>query len=226
MNDYTLAERIGDKLIVVSGPSGSGKTTFVNRIVETYPNNFFLSVSATTRNPRPLEKVKEQYIHMTEDEFLKGVSAGQFLEFARYGDHYYGTPLQPVLEAVDEGKNVILEIDVQGKDFVERRLRRRIKSFFVLPPTIPELLRRIKKRGTDSKESIYKRLVRGFHEIERIAEFDFVLFLENLDKSVVLFKTLVDNYSVFVQYNIAHVLEIQRKFLDELEVMLYEEENR
>ena len=144
------------QLIIISGFSGSGKSTITKQLLEKY-SNYALSVSATTRSPREGEKEGIDYFFKTEEEFLRMVNEDAFLEYAYYVDHAYGTPMAYVDEQLESGKDVILEIEIQGALKVKDRRPDTI-LIFITPPDAEELARRLTSRGTDSEDVIRSRL--------------------------------------------------------------------
>jgi guanylate kinase len=174
-------------LVVLAGPSGVGKGTIVSWITRHFPN-FVLSVSATTRRPRPGEREGEHYFFLSTRQFQTLIDDGDLLEWAVvHGDHLYGTPLGPVESLLDEGKNVILEIDVQGAKQVKRRVKRAV-SIFVAPPSFDVLRERLAQRGTEDVAERSRRLATAQRELRRQEEFDYVVVnhtVEEAGKSIV-----------------------------------------
>lgn len=158
-------------LIVFTGPSGVGKGTVLDAL-ETSGRDFYRSVSATTRAPRPGETERGAYHFMSVPEFRELIAQNRLLEYAEYVGQYYGTPAAPVDEALASGRDVILEIEVQGALQVRAR-RPDAVLVFLLPPSPEELERRLRGRGTESEEKIEKRLRTAASEIEKAALFDF-----------------------------------------------------
>lgn len=168
-----MTENIG-KLVVIAGPSGVGKGTVAKWIVSNY-SNFIVSVSATTRAPRPGESEGTSYFFLSKSDFEEKVKNHQMLEWAVvHGDHMYGTPRLPVVEATRKGLNVILEIDVQGA-FQVKKIHPEALLFFLKPPSFEELRSRLDARGTESEEQKQLRLQTAQMELELADKFDFVL---------------------------------------------------
>ncbi|WP_127358057.1 guanylate kinase [Actinacidiphila soli] len=161
------------RLTVLSGPSGVGKSTVVAHMRKVHPE-VWLSVSATTRKPRPGEKHGVQYYFVDDDEFDKLVANGELLEWADFAGHRYGTPRQPVLEKLDAGVPVLLEIDLQGARLV-RKAMPEAQLVFLAPPSWEELVRRLTGRGTESPEVIERRLAAARVELAAESEFDVTL---------------------------------------------------
>ncbi|MFR3600234.1 MAG: guanylate kinase [Bifidobacterium catenulatum] len=166
------------RLIVLCGPAGVGKGTVLGRVREQHPQ-IWLSVSATTRKPRPGEVDGVNYFFMTEQEFLAKEDAGEFLETADvFGLAHYGTPVKPVVEHLEQNIPVILEIDIQGARSVKQRageLGLDVMTVFIAPPSFEELERRLVGRGTETPEQQAKRLETAKIELAAEAEFDKVI---------------------------------------------------
>ena len=146
-------------LVVVSGFSGAGKGTVMKRLLEKY-NDYALSISVTTRNPRPGEEDGREYFFRTKEEFEKLIKEDALIEYAQYVENYYGTPRSYVEEQLQAGKNVILEIEIQGAMKVKEKIPEAL-LVFVTPPTVEELEKRLKGRGTETAQVIAERLARA-----------------------------------------------------------------
>ena len=168
-------------LFIVSGPSGCGKGTVLAEILK--QDNVYYSVSATTRAPRPGEINGVNYHFLSKDEFEKLIENGGMLEYANYCGNYYGTPKKPVENMLAEGKNVILEIEVQGALKVMEKCPEAV-SVFILPPSLKELRRRLHKRGTETEEVIEKRIGEAAGEIRKAVNFDYVMINGELEIAV------------------------------------------
>jgi len=166
-------------LVVVSGFAGTGKGTLMKRLVKDY-DNYALSVSMTTRNPRPGEVHGREYYFVSKEEFEKAIEDNQLIEYAGYVDNYYGTPRSLVDEKLAEGKDVILEIEIQGALKV-RDMYHDALLLFVMPPSAEELKRRLVGRGTETLDVIEKRMQRALEESEGIEEYDYILINEDID---------------------------------------------
>lgn len=168
-------------LFIVSGPSGCGKGTVLAEILK--QDNVYYSVSATTRAPRPGEINGVNYHFLSKDEFEKLIENGGMLEYANYCGNYYGTPKKPVEDMLAEGKNVILEIEVQGALKVMEKCPEAV-SVFILPPSLKELRRRLHKRGTETEEIIEKRIGEAAGEIRKAINYDYVMINGELEIAV------------------------------------------
>ncbi len=169
-------------LIVVSGFSGAGKGTIMKELLMKY-NNYALSVSATTRKPRPGEEEGKAYFFKTTDEFEKMIAKDELIEYARYVDNYYGTPRAYVEEQLRAGKDVILEIEIQGALKVKEKFPDTL-LLFITPPTIAELRRRLVSRGTEDMEVIEGRLLRARADAEGMDRYDYLIINDDLSTCV------------------------------------------
>lgn len=170
------------KLIVISGPAGTGKGTVVNALIEKNAD-LALSISATTRAPRGTEQDGVNYFFKTAEEFEKMIENKELLEYANFVGNYYGTPKKYVLDQLDAGKNVILEIEVVGALRVKENYPEAV-LIFLLPPSMEELENRLRGRGTDSEESIIKRLKRAEEELELKTKYDHCVVNDEVERAV------------------------------------------
>ena len=167
------------ELFIISAPAGGGKTTIVNMLLKEVPN-LVRAITCTTRKPRDGEEDGKDYYFLTKEEFEESIKNDKFLEYAKVHDNYYGTPREEVEKLLNEGKDVILIIDVQGM----RQLRKKIKlnAIFILPPSLEELINRMKKRG-ESEEEIKKRLETAKKELPAWKEYDYVVVNDVLEEA-------------------------------------------
>lgn len=168
-------------LIVISGFAGTGKGTLVKKLLEHYNDSYVLSISATTRKPRKGEEDGREYFFKTKEEFEAMIEAGELLEYARFVDNYYGTPADYVLRRMEEGRNVILEIEIQGALQIKKKYPDTV-LIFVMPPGADELERRLKGRGTETEEVIKARLKRAGEEAGYIDEYDYAIINDDIDE--------------------------------------------
>ena len=170
------------KLIIITGPSGVGKGTVVKELLDRN-KDIWLSISATTRNPRIGEKDGENYYFISDEKFKDMIDKKEFLEWAQFAGNYYGTPLSTVKEKIEKGFIVLLEIEVEGAKQIKEKFPEAL-SIFLLPPSKAELEKRIRNRGTEKEEAINRRLSRAKHEIASSNQFDFVLTNHDVDETV------------------------------------------
>ena len=178
-------------IIIISGPSGCGKGTIVNAFFERKPHNAMLSVSATTRAPREGEEEGVHYYFKTKEEFEKLIDSGKMLEYAQYCGNFYGTPLDPVKKANENGSDVILEIEVQGAQKVKDRCGEAY-LIFIMPPSARELKRRLQNRGSETPQTLRNRLARAAEEMEFAKNYDYVLINDDLKDAVSELKSVID----------------------------------
>lgn len=170
-------------LMIVSGPAGVGKGTVVAKSVEESKGMIYLSISATTRSPRPIDKEGVTYFFKTKSDFEKMIENNELLEWACYVDNYYGTPKKPVMDALAEGKDVILEIEVQGALKVKENFPEAVLTFIV-PPSFSELENRLRGRNTETEEQISKRLATARTEFSMIEKYDYVVENNTVEEAV------------------------------------------
>ena len=176
------------RLFVLSGPSGAGKGTICDRVIQDGVAR--LSVSMTTRAPRGKEVPGVSYFFVSDEEFDRTIEEGGFLEYAGIYGHRYGTPKEPVLKALAEGSDVILEIEMQGAAQVKSNYSDAV-LIFVLPPSLAELRARLEKRNSDSPEQIIKRTEATLSEIRRIGEYDYYVINGDLGEAVKTVKNIM-----------------------------------
>lgn len=167
-------------LVVVSGFSGAGKGTMMKRLLEKYPETYALSVSATTRAPRPGEADGREYFFVSTEEFEAMIAKNELIEHARYVNHYYGTPSGYVQKQREAGRDVLLEIELQGALQIRERYPEAI-LIFVAPPSADELKRRLTGRGSETAEVIAARLNRALEEAEYMEAYDYLLINDDLE---------------------------------------------
>lgn len=170
-------------MVVLSSPSGAGKTTLTRKLLSE-DHTMVMSVSATTRKARPGEQHGQDYFFVSKPEFESMIVDEQFLEHAAVFDHYYGTPRGPVEDALDEGKDVIFDIDWQGAQQLTQAAADDLVKIFILPPSRVELERRLKTRAQDSDDVIAKRMSKSAGEISHWAEYDYVIVNDDVDTSL------------------------------------------
>jgi len=172
-------------LVVLSGPSGSGKTSIAREVCKRVgENKTMFSISSTTRAPRDGEKDGIDYYFMTKEEFLKDIENGYFLEWAEVHGNYYGTSKIPIEKAIQKGKIVFLDIDVQGFESVKKIYPNTLTSVFVTTKNKQVLIERLQNRGTETEESLKVRLINAFGEMRKIDEYEFLIVNDKFEESV------------------------------------------
>lgn len=177
-----MIKEIKGAILVVSGPSGCGKSTLLKEIYKNIPNYYF-SISTTTRALRGEEEDGVDYHFVTIEEFEKNIEAGNFLEYAKVHNNYYGTIFEPIKKALEEGKLVIFDIDVQGHKILRDKLGDLITSVFITTPTLKILEQRLVARDTDCEEMIKKRLENAKSEICEFLDYDYLIINDNIHKA-------------------------------------------
>lgn len=203
-------DKIRGKLYIISGPSGAGKGTICERLVN--ERKIDLSISMTTREPREGEKDGESYYFVSKEEFERNIEEGKMLEYANVFDNIYGTPKEPIEKKLERGRDVILEIDVQGGLQVRKKMPGDTVMIFILPPSVDELKNRLIGRGKDSHEVIEKRLKGAIDEIRFIGEYDYYIVNDDLDKAIKDALSIIDAERLRVPDK---VMPIIRKYEEE-----------
>ncbi len=189
MERLSLSEK--GVLVILSSPSGAGKTSIARALVEEN-KNFLFSVSATTRKSRPGEVNGKEYHFLTVDEFREKINDGQFLEHAKVFGNLYGTPLEPVMESINDGKDLIFDVDWQGgKQIRSSSLSNFVISIFILPPSIKALQERLMKRAQDSSETVKDRMTKSIGEIMHWNEYDYVIVNNNFEQTLYEVKSII-----------------------------------
>lgn len=170
------------RVYIISGPSGSGKDTLMKKIFEKMPDLAF-SISSITRPMRDGEVNGQKYNFISRECFEKMIAEDEFLEHNLYVDNYYGTPKTPILNCIENGKDILIEVDVNGATQICSKMPEAV-TIFILPPSLEELKRRLVGRGTDSADVIEKRLNEALREIEGSVEYDYVVVNDDLDTAV------------------------------------------
>lgn len=170
------------RLIVLTGPSGVGKGTLLRALLQRHPE-LYLSISVTTRAPRPGEVDGLNYYFVNRTQFEWMAANGELLEWAEFAGNYYGTPRRPVEEAIREGKRVILEIELEGARQIRKSFPMALR-LFILPPSMSELEQRLRSRGQDSEDAITRRLKRAQEEVDAAGEFDIQIINDDLESAL------------------------------------------
>ena len=200
-------------LIVLSGPSGSGKDSICERLKE-YNDNFWVSISCTTRKPRKGEEEGIDYFFKTKDEFKRLIKENKLLEYAEYNGEYYGTPKEKIHDYLNRGIDVILVIEVQGALKIKKLINEAI-FIFVMPPTMKDLILRLKKRGTESDEKILKRFKKAYQEINLITKYNYVVVNDELDNATKKVNSIIEAQKCMVE-------RIEEVFLNNPEEEIHE----
>jgi guanylate kinase len=178
-------------MIVLSSPSGAGKTTLVNMLSSL--DNFEISISHTTRQPRPSETPNKDYFFVNEDEFKRLNKNEEFLEYAKVFNNFYGTTRTPVIDKLDKGKNVLFDIDWQGADQIKnKKLDYKLITFFILPPSKKELFERLSNRDMKDKLIAEERMKQFERDVLHWINYDYVVINDNLDKCFSKINTLIE----------------------------------
>ncbi len=196
-------------LVVVSGFSGAGKGTVMKELLKRY-ENYALSVSVTTRNPRPGEEDGREYFFRTKEEFKRLIGEDALIEYARYVDNYYGTPRSYVEQQLSMGKDVILEIEIQGAMKIKEKIPEAL-LVFVTPPNVEELRNRLVGRGTETAEVIESRMSRAAEEAEGMEAYDYILVNDDLEECVERMHQIILSEHFRMDRNAAFVQKIKEE---------------
>lgn len=188
-------------ILILSGPSGCGKSTLLKEVYKNI-DDYYFSISTTTRDIREGEKEGIDYFYVAKEEFQEDIKAGHFLEWAEVHGNYYGTSLKPIKKALSKGKLVIFDIDVQGHEIVRKKLDNVVTSVFITTPSLTELQSRLTSRATDSQEVIQRRIENAKSEIKHFQKYDYFIVNDDLEEAC---KELV---------SIANITRIKSKLFD------------
>lgn len=169
--------------MLISGPSGAGKSTLVSKLFKEFKDELYFSISSTTRAPREGEIHGMHYYFISENAFKNGIERGDFLEWARVHEYYYGTSLKQTQDALNAGKIVIFDIDVQGFNIAKAQLGEEIVSIFITTKCKEELQKRLMKRNADAMKDLSKRLENASDEMKELVKYDYLIINENLERS-------------------------------------------
>lgn len=169
-------------ILIISGPSGCGKSTLLKEVYKNI-SDYYFSISTTTREPRVGEVNGVDYFFVSKEEFEEDIKNGNFLEYAKVHDNYYGTSLKPIINALNEGKLVIFDIDVQGHHLVRKKMNDSVTSVFITTPSLKVLEERLNNRNSDSLEVIEKRVKNAKKEIGFFDEYDYFIVNDNLESA-------------------------------------------
>lgn len=178
-------------LILVSGPSGAGKDTICQKLIKEN-SNIWMSVSMTTRKPRPLEKDGVDYFFVSSEEFENKINDNTFLEYASYNDNYYGTPKDKVEEKLNEGKDVILVIDINGAINIKKIIPSAL-FIFIMPPDMETLKNRLIGRKTESKDKVVQRFITAYNEVNNYKKYNYVVVNDKVEDAVNKVKSIIQS---------------------------------
>jgi guanylate kinase len=184
-------------LIIIAAPSGAGKTTLCKRLLQDFPT-LVLSISSTTRPPRGQEKSGIDYFFLTLEEFQQKIQNHDFVEWAKVHSHFYGTSKTAIETAWNQHKSVLLDIDIQGAEQLRQAYPKEAVRIFIAPPNLIELEKRLRSRGTDSEETIQKRLKNAQLEMELGQHFDHWIVNDSLDQAYTELKTILETHYSFI----------------------------
>ncbi len=201
-------------LVVISGPSGAGKDTIINEVIKKEKINAWVSISMTSRPLRGNEVDGKDYFFVTKEEFEDNIKKGNFLEYAKYNDNYYGTPKSKIEDYLNKGIDVILNIEIQGALQIKELIKDAL-FIFIMPPSMEELKRRLINRGTDSSEKILSRFKTAYQEINDVTKYNYVVVNDDLDKAV-------DKVEAILISEKCRVDRIEEVFLNNTEELLHE----
>ena len=202
------------QLIVISAPSGAGKDTVVKELMKKDGKNKWVSVSATSRLPREGEKEGVDYFYLSKEEFEEKIKEGFFIEYTNYNDNYYGTPKKYIKDKLNEGIDVILIIEIEGASNIKKLIPEAI-FIFIMPPSLKELVRRLKNRGTETNEKILKRFHTAYKEINEVTKYNYVVVNDKLDEAV-------EKVEAILRAEKCRVDRIEEVFLDTKEEEIHE----
>ena len=180
------------RLIVIAAPSGAGKTTLCQRLLQDIPK-LTLSISSTTRAPRGKEKEGIDYFFLPKEQFMKQIKEGRFAEWALVHENYYGTSKAIIEQAFQENRPVLLDIDVQGADQLQKVFPDQCLRIFIMPPDLQELEKRLRTRKTDTEDAIQKRLTNAKKEMERGQSFNHIIVNDSLEEAYTRLRKLVES---------------------------------
>ena len=201
-------------LIVISGPSGAGKGSIIAKLMENGNKTRWLSVSTTSRKIRSNDIPGVTYNFVSEEEFLEKIKEDYFLEYTNYSGNYYGTPKEHISDKLNNGIDVILEIEIEGANNVKKIFPEAI-CIFIMPPSLKELVKRLKNRGTDTNEKIVERFKRAYEEVNEVSKYNYVVVNNNLDEAILKVEAIIKSEKCRVD-------RIEEVFLDTKEEEIHE----
>jgi len=214
MDKKMLKQKDTGQIIVISAPSGAGKGTVIGKLLEKDNKSRWLSVSATSRKPREGEVEGVNYYYLSEDEFKRRIENDYFLEYTNYAGNYYGTPKEYIVDKVNHGIDVILEIEIEGASNIKKLIPEAI-FIFIMPPSLKTLVKRLKKRGTESNNKIIKRFHQAYKEINEVTKYNYVVVNDEIDETV-------DRVEAILKAEKCRVDRIEEVYLDTKEEEIHE----
>ncbi len=201
------------QVIVISSPSGGGKGTVIAELLKRN-KNLWLSVSTTSRPMRTNDIAGVTYNFVTRDEFIKKINEDYFLEYTEYAGNYYGTPIGPIKEKLDQGIDVILEIEIEGASNIKKLIPESL-FIFIMPPSIKTLVKRLKKRNTDTNDKLLERFHKTYKEINEVTKYNYVVVNDNLEDAI-------DKVEAIIKAEKCSVNRIEEVYLDTKEEEIHE----
>ena len=202
------------QLIVISAPSGAGKGTIIKELLKRDNQTRWLSVSATSREKREGEEEGVNYYYLSEKEFKKKIKEDYFIEYTNYAGNFYGTPKEYIKEKLTKGIDVILEIEIEGANNIKKLVPEAI-FIFIMPPSLKELVKRLKKRGTETNDKILKRFHNAYKEINEVSKYNYVVVNDILEDAV-------DKIEAIIKSEKCRVDRIEEVYLDTKEEEIHE----
>lgn len=202
------------QIIVISAPSGAGKGTVIAELLKNDNKSRWLSVSATSRGMREGEKEGVNYYYLTEDEFKQKIDEDYFLEYTNYAGNFYGTPKEYIKNHLEKGIDVILEIEIEGATNIKKLIPEAL-FIFIMPPSLKDLIKRLKKRGTESNDKIIKRFHEAYKEINEVTKYNYVVVNDKLEETV-------DTIESIIKAEKCRVDRIEEVYLDTKEEEIHE----
>ena len=202
------------QIIVISAPSGAGKGTIIQELLKRDSKSRWLSVSATSREPRDGEKEGVNYYYLTREEFEQKIEDGYFLEYTNYAGNYYGTPKEFIKEKIEKGIDVILEIEIEGATNIKKLIPEAI-FIFIMPPSLKELVKRLKGRGTESNEKILKRFHAAYKEVNEVTKYNYVVVNDEVEAAA-------EKIEAIIKAEKCRVDRIEEVYLDTKEEEIHE----
>lgn len=209
-----IKQKKSGQIIVISSPSGGGKGSVIAGLLKKDNTSRWLSVSATSRSPRPGEVEGVNYYYLTQEEFQKKIDENYFLEYTNYAGNYYGTPKEYIKKKLDEGIDVILEIEIEGATNIKKLIPEAL-FIFIMPPSLKELAKRLKNRGTETNEKILERFHTAYKEINEVTKYNYVVVNDVLEDAI-------EKVDAIIKAEKCRVDRIEEVFLDTKEEEIHE----